>query len=212
MVQLSVNCSIRGGGHKVKLLGEIISAFSPRIDLLHRWENGPGRSRIRWSLASLGISAAQAPASLTPAKRLNFDRELCYPLHHGPSREFREPRGSLQGCESQKFWSVSNREAGPHAENDVNVPSVPEFMSPSLRGIENKTAVGRRNRVRPPSTRRYTLSSTMLIAAVQAAPEIHPYIKFWGEFGKNVAEIVAIIVGGFWTYFHYLRDGHSSIA
>jgi len=31
-------------------------------------------------------------------------------LHHGPCREFREPQGSLQGCESQQFWSVSNRE------------------------------------------------------------------------------------------------------
>lgn len=45
----------------------------------------------------------------------------------------------------------------------------------------------------------------MLITAVQAAPEIHPYIKFWGEFAKNVVEILAIIVGGFWTYFHYLK-------
>ena len=56
-MQLSVNFSIRGGGNNVKLLGEIISAFSP-IDLLHRWENGPGGIRTRWSLASLGISAA----------------------------------------------------------------------------------------------------------------------------------------------------------
>ena len=59
----------------------------PVIDLLHRWENGPGgiRTRIR--------------ASLLPSSPP--DRELCYRLHHGPSREFREPRGSLQGWESQ---------------------------------------------------------------------------------------------------------------
>jgi hypothetical protein len=52
-VQLSVNFSICGGGDKVKLLGEIISTFFPGIDLLHRWENGPGGVRTRWSLASL---------------------------------------------------------------------------------------------------------------------------------------------------------------
>jgi len=49
------------------------------------------------------------------------------------------------------------------------------------------------------------LSSTMFGTAVQAAPEIHPYIKFWGDFAKNVVEIVAIIVGGFWTYFLFLK-------
>lgn len=45
----------------------------------------------------------------------------------------------------------------------------------------------------------------MLIIAVQAAPEIHPYIKFWAEFAKNAIESLAIIVGGFWTYFHFLK-------
>lgn len=47
VVQLSVNVSIGGGGGDVKLLGEIISAFSPRIELLHKWENGPGGIRTR---------------------------------------------------------------------------------------------------------------------------------------------------------------------
>ena len=45
----------------------------------------------------------------------------------------------------------------------------------------------------------------MLNAAIQAAPEIHPYMKFWGEFAKNIVEILAIIIGGFWTYFLFLK-------
>jgi hypothetical protein len=45
----------------------------------------------------------------------------------------------------------------------------------------------------------------MLSTLVQSAPEIHPYIKFWGEFAKNVVEILAIIVGGFWTYFLFFK-------
>ena len=106
MVQLSVNFSIRGGGDNVKLLGEIISAFSPRdrsSPQMGEWTRRDSNPHLR------------------------FDRELCYPLHHGPSREFREARGSLQGCESQQFWSISIGEAGQHAENEVNVASVPEF-------------------------------------------------------------------------------------
>ena len=47
VVQHSVNISIGGGGDNVKLLGEVISAFSPRMELLHRWENGPGGIRTR---------------------------------------------------------------------------------------------------------------------------------------------------------------------
>src|SRR5690348_9456953 len=45
----------------------------------------------------------------------------------------------------------------------------------------------------------------MLSTLAQYAPEIHPYIKFWGEFAKNVVEVLAIIVGGFWTYFLFFK-------
>src|SRR5580700_8426508 len=39
-------------------LGRLSLRSLPGIDLLHRTENGPGGIRTRWSLASLGISAA----------------------------------------------------------------------------------------------------------------------------------------------------------
>ena|SRR5271165_403139 len=66
-------------------LGRLSLRSLPRIDLLHRWENGPeGFEPAGLSLRS-GFRL-QAPASLTPAKRLNFDRELCYRCATGPFR------------------------------------------------------------------------------------------------------------------------------
>jgi len=51
------------------------------------------------------------------------------------------------------------------------------------------------------------LSPPMLNSPAPLPPEIHPYLRFWGDFAKNAAEILAIVIGGMWTYFLFLRVG-----
>ena len=102
----------RGVGDNVKLLGEIIPAFSPRIDLLHRWKNGPGGIRTR--IRALTESCA-AVATTDPIGSFASRGDRCKDASHN------------------SFGRFQIGKAGQHAENDVNVPSVLAFpLSPGF--------------------------------------------------------------------------------
>ena len=87
VVQLSVNFSIRSRGPNFKLLGEIISAFSPR--------DRSSRHIGEWTRRD-----SNPPPS--------FDRELYYLLLHGPCGSFASRR---ERCNVPQFfdgWKLGN--------------------------------------------------------------------------------------------------------
>src|SRR6202142_1052700 len=88
VVRLSVNSSIRDGGNKCQVTwGDDLCVLSPGWIFSTDGRMDPAG----FEPAGLSLRSGfrlQAPASLTPAKRLNFDRELCYRCTTGPVGSF----------------------------------------------------------------------------------------------------------------------------
>jgi hypothetical protein len=96
-------------------LGRLSLRSLPVIDLLHRWENGPGgiRTRIR------ALTESCATVCTT-----------------GPVGSFASRGDRCKDASHNSFGQFQIGKAGQHAENDVNVPSVPEFLKiPSLYSV-----------------------------------------------------------------------------
>jgi hypothetical protein len=87
VVQHSVSFSIGGDGDNVKLLGEIISAFSPSTKFSHH-------KRGEWTRRDSN-------------PHLRLGQSAVLPLHHGPYGEFPRRSGVEQGCGSQCLGDVS---------------------------------------------------------------------------------------------------------
>ena len=127
-MQLSVNFSIRGGGNSVKLLGEIISAFSPRYrssPQMGEWTRRDSNPLVSRFARDFGCrlplrSRLQSASTLT---------ESCATVcTTGPVGSFASRGDRCKDASHNSFGRFQIGKAGQHAENEVNVPSVPEFF------------------------------------------------------------------------------------
>src|ERR1035438_5412031 len=84
----------------------------------------------------------QAPASLTPAKRLNFDRELCYRCTTGPVGSLASRGDRCKDASHNSFDRFQIAKAGQHAKMTWTSRLSPSFSSSSFQPQKSFAAGG----------------------------------------------------------------------